>query len=191
MSTATLTLIGMYNFQNDLFDEMNLPDGVDKTTAIDAILLRGGEFEVIYSNGEFLKHSIGAWSRKWNRTIQKWSEALKVEYNPLENYDRREDWTDEAVAKGKNSMSSSGTTEDKRSAFDSSKYEPNSEELSSSNTSSDSSSDSKQIHSARIHGNIGVTTSQMMLQSELDIAEWSLYDKIADLFLTEFVIPIY
>ena len=46
-------------------------------------------------------------------------------------------------------------------------------------------------HEGRIHGNIGVTTSQQMLQAELDIAEWNIYEHITDLFLTEFVIPIY
>ena len=40
-------------------------------------------------------------------------------------------------------------------------------------------------------GNIGVTTSQMMLQSELDIARWNLYEHIADLFCQEFCIMVY
>ena len=47
------------------------------------------------------------------------------------------------------------------------------------------------VRDGRIHGNIGVTTSQQMLQAELDIAQWNLYEHITDLFLSEFVIPIY
>jgi len=43
----------------------------------------------------------------------------------------------------------------------------------------------------RAHGNIGVTTSQQMLQSELDIVAWNIYEHITDLFLQEFVIPVY
>ena len=47
------------------------------------------------------------------------------------------------------------------------------------------------IHKARLYGNIGVTTSQQMLQSELDIARWNLYEHIADLFCQEFCIMVY
>ena len=46
-------------------------------------------------------------------------------------------------------------------------------------------------HKGHIHGNIGVTTSQQMLQSELEIAQWNLYEHISDIFLSDFVIPIY
>lgn len=42
----------------------------------------------------------------------------------------------------------------------------------------------------RMYGNIGVTTSQQMLKEELEISAWSLYDSIARLFLSEYVIPI-
>lgn len=46
-------------------------------------------------------------------------------------------------------------------------------------------------HGGRIHGNIGVTTSQQMLQSELDIARWNIIQQITDLFVTEFCIMVY
>ena len=49
----------------------------------------------------------------------------------------------------------------------------------------------KDIHTGRIHGNIGVTTSQQMLQSELDIARFNLIQQITDLFLTEFTLMVY
>lgn len=46
-------------------------------------------------------------------------------------------------------------------------------------------------YSNTVSGNIGVTTSQQMLESELKIREWNLYEHIADLFVTEFCVPIY
>jgi hypothetical protein len=46
-------------------------------------------------------------------------------------------------------------------------------------------------YASTVSGNIGVTTSQQMLESELKIREWNLYDHIADLFVTEFCIAIY
>lgn len=49
----------------------------------------------------------------------------------------------------------------------------------------------KDTRTGRVKGNIGVTTSQQMLMSELDLAEWNLYQHIADLFLKEFTIMVY
>lgn len=46
-------------------------------------------------------------------------------------------------------------------------------------------------HGGRIHGNIGVTTSQQMLQAELDISRWNIVQQITDLFVTEFCIMVY
>lgn len=44
---------------------------------------------------------------------------------------------------------------------------------------------------AHLYGNIGVTTSQQMLNSELDIGYWNIYEKITDLFLREFCLLVY
>ena len=46
-------------------------------------------------------------------------------------------------------------------------------------------------HRLRAYGNIGVTTSQQMLQSELEISEWNIYEHIADLFIDEFCVLLY
>lgn len=212
MSSAKITLIGMYNYDNTLFDLLSLPEDIDKQTLVDNILLRSGEFEVLYPDMDFLKYSIGAWSRKWQRTFDRWITALNLEYNPLENYDRQEDWTDYRDVSGTESNSSSGssstsgstgsTTTHNVSAYDAGNtYTPRDQDIlsgtdSSSGSSSMSGSGSHSLdddltHSGRIHGNIGVTTSQQMLQSELDLGLWNIYEKITDLFLTEFVLPIY
>ena len=47
------------------------------------------------------------------------------------------------------------------------------------------------MHTGHVHGNIGVKTTQSMVLEELDLAKWNVYEQITDLFLTEFVIPIY
>ena len=46
-------------------------------------------------------------------------------------------------------------------------------------------------HTGRVHGNIGVTTSQQMLQSELDIARFNIYNQITDMFIVEFTLPVF
>lgn len=46
-------------------------------------------------------------------------------------------------------------------------------------------------HSGRSHGNIGVTTSQQMLEEELRVQAWNIYQHIADIFCKEMLITVY
>ena len=243
MSSAKITTVGFYQYMNaynnDLFGLLNLPPGIDKDTLVNNIMLRGGEFEVVYSNPDFYKSAIGLWSNKHYRTFEKWINALNIDYNPLENYDRMEEWSDSGSrtntgtvsdsgirkntgtqsteSSGKDNFKGSGnsTSSDEISAYNSNSFQndkknttnsSNSSETntttnntrkdnlseSNSNTRTDNLSEkTNSYRKGRAHGNIGVTTSQQMLQSELDIAKWNIYEKITDLFLSEFCIMVY
>ena len=46
-------------------------------------------------------------------------------------------------------------------------------------------------HEGLVYGNIGVTTSQQMLQSELELARFNLIQNISDMFVDEFCIKVY
>ena len=232
MSAAKITLIAFHRFfaanNDDLFKNLSLPEDIDKDILVNNILLKGADFEVMYSDPYFLQDAIGMWSGKWQRTFEKWVEALAIEYNPLENYDRIEDW-DDTMNKGvitsarRNSgntrtfdnsdTNTPGTTiteETQVSAYDASTYQPAQQVTTTPSGSGDvlphsgtikdeygegssgsEKENSKTIHSGRIHGNIGVTSSVQLLTEQLQISEWNLYEHITDLFLEEFVIPIY
>lgn len=223
MASSTMTLIGMYNFDDQLFSKMVLPEGVDSELVINCILQRSGDFEVLYSNTFFMKSMIGVVSSKWNRTFQKWHDALQLKYDPIYNYDRFEEWTDNGSESGNEKGSESSQTANKSTSNESSNGSGQTDTLvnsydnnalvedsqskstqSASSNGTDTSEESEQInsnkdisknttgkHSGHMYGNIGVTTSQQMLESELDIAAWNLYDHIADVFVEELCIPVY
>lgn len=95
MSTMQrLTLIGLYNFDPTLFDSLELPAEYDKQTFVDSLLIEHGEKCILYSNPDFMKYSIGAWGRKWALELERIAQALKAEYDPIYNYDRFEEYTD-------------------------------------------------------------------------------------------------
>lgn len=95
MSTMQrLTLIGLYNYNPNLFDSLTLPDGYDKSDFVDSLLLEHGEKCVLYTNPEFMKNAIAAWGRKWAGNLERIYRALTEEYNPLHNFDRFEEYTD-------------------------------------------------------------------------------------------------
>lgn len=215
MSEAKLTIIGLYNYMesinDDLFKYLDMPSGIDADSLKDNIMLRGGEFEVLYSDPYFMQNSIRVWSNKWYRTFEKWIDALNVKYAPLDNYDRYEDFTDTHSGSGSidttttldNTVTddSESTVSNSVSAYDSSTYQPkdqtyteydNTTTLDSDGTVSTTTTDGKTIeHHAHLHGNIGVTTSQQMLQAELDVQRFNLIEQITDIFLREYIIPIY
>ena len=207
MSSAKLTLIGcnafFENIGDDLFKGLTLPEGLAKKTLTDNILLQGGEFEVLYSDPWALQNFISVWADREQATFKRWVDALAIEYAPLENYDRHEDWTDTldsdgtSNTTGTNDTSTSGTVTTDVSAYDSSSYQPtdkvtSSETIDNDTTESNTSTlDNEGVHTGRIHGNIGVTTSQQMLEAELDLGYWNIYSRITDMFLKEFCIMIY
>lgn len=216
MGNSRMTLIGMYNWDSTLFDGITLPETLTRQTLIDTILLRGGEFEAMYPNPDFMKLAIASWSNKWQDTFIRWTNVLSMEYNPLENYDRMEDWTDnrdragekqEQTAEdtaGETNATTDTSNQTNVSAYDSADtYTPKDEEIGHGDdqsttastrnatvTSTDADTE-EAIHSGRIHGNIGVLTSQKMVIEELELGYWNIYEKITDLFLTELVIPVY
>ena len=95
MSSAKLTLIGMYEWDNTLFSELTVPEGIDKDLFIDNLLLFRGEFEVLYGDPDFMKSAIKVWGLKWARTFAQWLRGTQSEFNPIYNYDRFEDIRDE------------------------------------------------------------------------------------------------
>ena len=95
MASAKMTLIGMYNYRNDIFSELVLPSGIDADLFKQSLLMKGGEFEVLYPDPDFLKYSIKIWSSKWFRTFSEWLRGTEQRWNPIYNYDRFEESRDE------------------------------------------------------------------------------------------------
>ena len=358
MSSAKITLYGMYRYMHDmhtldssnpeLFDSLQLPDGVDRDLFIYNTIDRGGEFEVIYPDPGTLYSKVHYWSLKWQRTFKKWIAALDIDYDPLYNYDRTEeetrtpdltdkrtpdlthertadlttertadltdertadlttertpdleskrtadltdertadltdertadltdertaDLTDEETPNTTKTLNGSRTEEKELSAYDSSSYQPaekltvtdnaHTEALTGTNTTTHTGTDTTthtgtdttthtgtdttthtgtdtttetgkdtttetgtdttthtgtdtttetgtdtttetgtdttthtgtEKWNRRAYGNIGVTTSQQMLEAELTISEWNLIDHMSDIFIREFCIPVY
>ena len=92
---AKITTIGMYSFDPTLFDNVVFPESINKQLAVDEILTRSGEFEIIYPDVSFFKAMLEHWANKHYRTFEKWAEGLAEEFNPLYNYDRHEEYEDE------------------------------------------------------------------------------------------------
>jgi len=116
------TLSGFENFMNgddsSLFAEVELPVGVNSDVVKAVILERYGEMETLYADPYKMKFATTLFFKKHSRTFEKWFNAVNMDYEPLYNYDRYEEWTDEgagsknANSNHRNSMLENGNTSD-------------------------------------------------------------------------------
>ncbi|MBO5839663.1 MAG: hypothetical protein J6R06_08325 [Bacteroidales bacterium] len=88
-----LSVLGLYTFNNHLFDEMRIPYDFnleDRETIIGNILAECAELEILFPDYNVCKSMIGLWSRlnffEWNRIYK----LAQMEYNPIENYNKTE-----------------------------------------------------------------------------------------------------
>lgn len=88
MSRATISYYALYTFDDTVFDELQLPAGVDRDTVIENFIADSIELETLYSDPETFKAMLGIWSRK---RLDTWNAYYKIlndtEYNPIWNVD--------------------------------------------------------------------------------------------------------
>lgn len=93
MGNSKLTLIGLYNYDDSILENLNGPTSFtadDMETLKMNLLSEVGEFEVLYSDFDFFKAMIGFWSKKNKPVWDHLWETTQYQYNPIHNYDRSE-----------------------------------------------------------------------------------------------------
>lgn len=201
MSSATLTLLGLNRYAAahgiNMFEHLELPDAVDTEVCVQNILLQCGMYELLYPDLDFMVNAIDLFSKKYQRTFNKWAEVMNTEYKPLANYDRIEQWSDSTSTSTSESTETSMTDHVSRSenisAFNSDTMKPNTSAAEQNDTAGHQDKkdqvDSLSRHDGQIWGNIGVMTTQAIFKEEWELDKLNIYDEIMKLFAREFVIP--
>ena len=164
---SKLTLIGLHNYsEGAIWDDIVLPEGIEKELLINEILKQNGEFSLIYPDMDFLKAQITFFFRKWYDNFEKWITVLNEEYKPLFNVDVRTSNTEHGVnegnsassgrndstrntsANGGSSGSSSNTNEHLKAAYDASTYQGVDKDIGSGTTSLSTSEYGSEVGSA-------------------------------------------
>ena len=195
---AWLSILGLYNYDNSIFNLFVVPDGMDKELIINNILLECAEMEIIYPEPDIMKNAIGLWSNKQLESWERMYKAMQLEYDPIYNYDRFEEWLDSNTATTHSNTNSNlnrkGSTKHQVNAFNSRITDSNIDSIDNTdtdNTNTNSNNSAIGAHSGHLYGNIGVTTSQQMLQSEIDISKFIVADYIIDQFKERFCLLVY
>lgn len=227
----TGSTIDLLEADENLFANLVLPDEVDRDLVIDTILEKYGMQALMRPDPSYMKKHIGIWSRRKLWTWTKLYNTLNLEYNPIDNTDKYEDYTDtrttERTTLGETASTSGGTdsrtenettsgTRDETvdhdvSAENASNYQPDSRDttrgensesrentargttsLKSNGTNNETENYTDTFkHTLHTHGNIGVTTTQQMIEAERESVRYNLVEEIAADYQAAFCLDIY
>lgn len=209
----TLSYLGLYNYDSTIFDDFALPDSIAtrKAEFVDEILSELGQLEALYPNANVFKRILKAWSNTRLPEWQRVETALTAEYNPIHNFDRNEDYTDTNTEKETGNSNSTSSTEsnangtnentEAETAFNTESFKnrtktngtdtANSTASATNESSNTVNRETKVQHTAHLYGNIGVTTSQQMINEELTMRRSDLESYIIEDFKNRFCVMVY
>ena len=87
---ASLSLLGMYNYDQSIFDDFLLPESVDRETFFFNLLMETAEFEVLIPEPTVLKKAMHFWSKCELPNWQWLIDTQNYDYNPIWNVDVRD-----------------------------------------------------------------------------------------------------
>lgn len=204
---ALLSIIALYKYKPDLFDQFQIPAQLNRQALIDELCMELGELNLLITEPDILKIAIGRWS---STRIDIWEhlyETTQYKYNPIWNKDgyvKEVETRDlEAVTDGTQTRNLAGSLDStataSTSAYNSSTFQPDDQNIIDQDTTDTGTLDVDQTvtdegtitRERTEQGNIGVTTTQQMIKEEREIAEFSLYKQIIDEFKRRFCIMVY
>ena len=211
-----ITLNNLLEFNQTLFDGVQLPDDADGQALFDIIVLNYGEMQFLYPDWSAAKIYINSWFRSHYTSINNLWMDYQASYNPLYNKDAyyEEERTPDlqhTFQHGKTitdtpttTITESGSTEQQYKGFDSSTFNGVSKDLPgrvqtmggqnvSAATGTDTERDTgKETITRREYGNIGVTTSTQLVSSDAEFWQrYNWYDIVARMFACDFCVMVY
>lgn len=200
-----LSIVGVYNYDNTIFDDMARPDIFGfMDYFIPELFRQAGELPLVYHNPQMLRAMIKTWSETHRAEWNKLTRTTNLQYDPIANYDRTETWTETGGYKdlvshgGQDSANTTATGTNSVAAFNSPNLQPQDK------STSDGTATTKYGHqvatdrtynnytrTGTAKGNIGVTTTQQMIQQERDIAMFNIYNIIINEFINDFCVAVW
>lgn len=99
---ATLSLLGLYQINKNLFDDILLPAGVEseRETIKSILLLNSAELEVLYPDPDTMRAALGLYSHERIDSWNKLYDTTVLKYNPIWNKDGTVTETEKINSKG-------------------------------------------------------------------------------------------
>lgn len=189
---GTLSILGLYNYNTSIFQNLIVPDGVNIADAINSIVFDNADLELLYPEPETMTFLIGLWSK---RELPAWERVLRVinmEYNPIENYNRNETWTDIEDEDTTAQTSGNSSNTHKVSAYNDYQLVNSTQDVVDASENGSGTRDKTTSRTGNVSGNIGVVTSQKMVLEELGLSDKvDIYKYISESFKRRFCLMVY
>lgn len=192
-------------YDNDLFDDILLPAGIDHDTVVNTILSESALNTPMYPEHDLFKMMIQNFFRKYYNNFERYNMAMNEEYVPNENYHK----TDERVIKDNvnkhelldghqvNTLDDHEIREDFKMAFDANDWKRtdrfddkvyNNDDYKQWNNTDTKTNRDGTVNTVS-HGLTGVYTNQRLVEEEVKLrSKYNVYKYISDLFYDEFMI---
>ena len=122
---GTVSFLGLYNYDNSIFDDLQVPAGVDKTLVQNTLMMETAELEVLQPDpvimrqvlGWFSQRRLDAWTRVYTALSSKYQADTDVEVTETRTPDLsyNETRTPDLTTTGQNNGADTTTT--KRAGF--------------------------------------------------------------------------
>ena len=181
---ASISILALYNYDPTIFDQLVLPDSLDKTDLVNNLLLEFAGIEVLYPDPNLMKDAIGAWSRMRLHTWKRFEDVLYENYDPFINIKRDEVRT---ITQDRD-LQSSGTTTGKVSAWNESSF-TNRDQQDGISSDTGTVTTTETFH---VEGDSAITDAQDVLRKEMEVRiKYDLDCLILDEFKRRFLIMVY
>ena len=187
---SLFSLLGLYNYDNTLFDDLVVPSEINKEVLVNNILLESAELEVLFTDFELLKFAIGEWSKKRLQAWQRMADVLYEDYNAFINIKRDEERTITQTRDLANTNNSKA--KDNINAWDDHTEEGvlrDTSIIDSMGTDTGVVTTHEVYH---IEGDSAITDAQDVLRKEIEVRDtYNLYSYIVKEFIERFCLLVY
>lgn len=178
-----ISLRSFYEYDNTIFDNILLPDGIDKQTVVNTIMDYCGENEPLYNSLTAIRTAIELFFAANFTDFKKMHATTVLEYDPLINYDLTEE-LEETSESNDRSTSTSNTSVN---AYDVDYAVPDS----SAGSVGENEGDSLHKLKRRTYGDASVRSTQDIIKQEREVSDFSIYTYIANKFEDVITITVY
>ncbi len=192
-------------YDNDLFNDIMLPEGIDHDIVVNTILMESALNTPMYPEHDLFKMMIQNFFKKYYNNFDRYNKAMNEEYTPNENYRK----TDEKKINDRankhelldghqvNTLDDHEVREDYKMAFDANDWKRtdriddkfyNTDDYKQWNNTETKTNRDGTINTVS-HGLTGVYSNQKLVEEEVKLrSKYNVYKYISDLFYDEFMI---
>lgn len=190
MSSSTLSLLGLYNWDNTIFDNMVLPDEIDASILVDNLLMEAAELEVLYADPDVMKAAIEVWSSRRLHTWQRMETVLYENYDPFVNIKRDELRT---IVHDRNlTYTNKGDTKTNENAWDDQSTTGVQTQVVNVDLTNKDTGQTVTTETFHVEGDSAITDAQDVAEKEFKLRDkYDLYTYIINDFIHRFCLLVY